>query len=42
MSDLPRLVVTAAVIERGGAYFVTRRVRGVPPPGYRDFPPRAT
>ncbi|OFW11456.1 MAG: hypothetical protein A3H96_00705 [Acidobacteria bacterium RIFCSPLOWO2_02_FULL_67_36] len=38
MSDLPRLVVTAAVIERGGAYLVTRRVRGVHLEGYWEFP----
>ena len=32
------LVVTAAVIERDGAYFVTRRQRGVHLEGYWEFP----
>jgi 8-oxo-dGTP diphosphatase len=34
----PRLVVTAAVIERDGAYLVTRRQRGVHLEGYWEFP----
>ena len=32
------LVVTAAVIERDGAYFVTRRHRGVHLEGFWEFP----
>jgi 8-oxo-dGTP diphosphatase len=32
------LVVTAAVIERDGAYFVTRRQRGVHLEGFWEFP----
>jgi mutator protein MutT len=32
------LVVTAAVIERGGAFLVTRRQRGVHLEGYWEFP----
>ena len=32
------LVVTAAVIERNGAYLVTRRQRGVHLEGYWEFP----
>jgi 8-oxo-dGTP diphosphatase len=34
----PRLVVTAAVIERDGAYLVTRRLRGTHLEGYWEFP----
>ena len=37
-SDLSRIVVTAAVIERGGAYLVTRRPGGVHLEGYWEFP----
>ena len=33
-----KLVVTAAVIERDGAYLVTRRQRGVHLEGYWEFP----
>ena len=36
--DLPRLVVTAAVIEDGGAFLVTRRQRGVHLEGFWEFP----
>jgi 8-oxo-dGTP diphosphatase len=32
------LVVAAAVVERGGAYLVTRRQRGVHLEGYWEFP----
>jgi len=38
MTGRPRLVVTAAVIERDGAYLVTRRQRGVHLEGYWEFP----
>jgi 8-oxo-dGTP diphosphatase len=34
----PRIVVTAAVIERDGAYLVTRRPRGAHLEGYWEFP----
>jgi 8-oxo-dGTP diphosphatase len=34
----PRIVVTAAVIERDGAFLVTRRPRGVHLEGYWEFP----
>jgi 8-oxo-dGTP diphosphatase len=37
-ADLSRIVVTAAVIERGGAYLVTRRPGGVHLEGYWEFP----
>jgi 8-oxo-dGTP diphosphatase len=37
-ADSPRLVVTAAVIERDGAYLVTRRLRGTHLEGYWEFP----
>jgi 8-oxo-dGTP diphosphatase len=37
-SGVPRIVVTAAVIERDGAYLVTRRQRGVHLEGYWEFP----
>jgi mutator protein MutT len=37
-ADAPRLVVTAAVIERDGAYLVTRRLRGTHLEGYWEFP----
>jgi 8-oxo-dGTP diphosphatase len=37
-ADVPRLVVTAAVIERDGAYLVTRRLRGTHLEGYWEFP----
>jgi mutator protein MutT len=33
-----KIVVTAGVIERGGAYLVTRRQRGVHLEGYWEFP----
>jgi 8-oxo-dGTP diphosphatase len=36
--DLPRIVVTAAVIRRGDAFLVTRRQRGVHLEGYWEFP----
>jgi 8-oxo-dGTP diphosphatase len=36
--DAPRIVVTAAVIERDGAFLVTRRPRGVHLEGYWEFP----
>ena len=36
-ADLSRIVVTAAVIERGGAYLVTRRPGGVHLEGYWEF-----
>jgi 8-oxo-dGTP diphosphatase len=35
---IPRLVVTAAVIERNGAYLVTRRLKGVHLEGHWEFP----
>lgn len=35
---LPRLVVTAAVIERDGRFLVTRRLRGTHLEGYWEFP----
>ena len=34
----PRVVVTAAVIERDGCYLVTRRQRGVHLEGFWEFP----
>ena len=37
-SDLSRIVVTAAVIKRAGAYLVTRRPGGVHLEGYWEFP----
>ena len=37
-ADLPRLVVTAAVIERDDAFLVTRRVKGTHLEGYWEFP----
>ena len=37
-ADLPRVVVTAAVIERDGAYLVTRRPPGVHLAGMWEFP----
>lgn len=36
--DLPRIVVTAAVIRRGDAFLVTRRQQGVHLEGYWEFP----
>jgi 8-oxo-dGTP diphosphatase len=36
--DLPRIVVTAAVIRRGDAFLVTRRQRGAHLEGYWEFP----
>lgn len=36
--SIPRLVVTAAVIERNGAYLVTRRLKGVHLEGHWEFP----
>jgi 8-oxo-dGTP diphosphatase len=38
MTERPRLVVTAAVIESGGRFLVTRRQRGVHLEGYWEFP----
>ena len=35
---LPRIVVTAAVIERDGAFLVTRRLEGTHLAGYWEFP----
>jgi 8-oxo-dGTP diphosphatase len=37
-SNLPRIVVTAAVIRRDGAYLVTRRPGGVHLEGFWEFP----
>ena len=37
-ADLPRLVVTAAVIERDGRFLVTRRLRGTHLEGFWEFP----
>ena len=37
-ASLPRVVVTAAVIERDGRYLVTRRLRGTHLEGYWEFP----
>jgi 8-oxo-dGTP diphosphatase len=37
-ADLPRLVVTAAVIERDDAFLVTRRLKGTHLEGYWEFP----
>ncbi len=37
MAD-PRIVVTAAVVERSGAYLVTRRLRGTHLEGLWEFP----
>jgi len=37
-SALPRVVVTAAVIERDGRYLVTQRLRGMHLGGYWEFP----
>ena len=34
----PRIVVTAAVIERDGRYLVTRRLRGTHLAGFWEFP----
>jgi 8-oxo-dGTP diphosphatase len=34
----PAIVVTAAVVERGGAYLVTRRPRGAHLEGFWEFP----
>ena len=36
--DPPRIVVTAAVIERGGEFLITRRPGGVHLAGYWEFP----
>ncbi len=36
--DLPRLVVTAAVIRRGDRFLVTRRLKGTHLEGYWEFP----
>ena len=38
MRDIPRVVVTAAVIRRNDAFLVTRRQRGVHLEGYWEFP----
>lgn len=37
-ASVPRVVVSAAVIERDGAFFVTRRQRGVHLEGFWEFP----
>jgi mutator protein MutT len=37
-ADRPRIVVTAAVIERGGCFLVTRRLRGSHLEGCWEFP----
>ena len=37
-AELPRLVVTAAVIERNGAFLVTRRLKGTHLEGCWEFP----
>jgi 8-oxo-dGTP diphosphatase len=37
-ASVPRVVVTAAVIERDGTFLVTRRPRGVHLEGYWEFP----
>jgi mutator protein MutT len=37
-ASVPRIVVTAAVIERNGAFLVTRRPRGVHLEGFWEFP----
>lgn len=37
-AELPRLVVTAAVVERGGMFLVTRRLKGTHLEGYWEFP----
>jgi mutator protein MutT len=37
-AELPRLVVTAAVIERDEAFLVTRRLKGTHLEGYWEFP----
>jgi 8-oxo-dGTP diphosphatase len=36
--SIPRLVVTAAVIERNGAFLVTRRTKGAHLEGHWEFP----
>lgn len=36
--DLPKIVVTAAVIRRGDAFLVTRRLQGAHLEGYWEFP----
>lgn len=38
MPERPRIVVTAAVIERDGAFLVTRRLPGVHLEGHWEFP----
>ena len=38
MTTLPRLVVTAAIVERDGTFLVTRRPRGVHLGGLWEFP----
>lgn len=38
MSELPRVVVTAAVVEEGGAFLVTRRLTGTHLEGFWEFP----
>jgi mutator protein MutT len=37
-AGLPRIVVTAAVIERDGCYLVTRRITGTHLAGFWEFP----
>ena len=36
--DVPRVVVTAAVVERGGEFLVSRRLRGAHLEGLWEFP----
>lgn len=36
--SLPRIIVTAAIVERNGAFLVTRRPRGVHLEGFWEFP----
>jgi 8-oxo-dGTP diphosphatase len=38
MTDVPRLIVTAAVIERDGSFLVTRRMKGTHLAGFWEFP----
>lgn len=38
LAPLPRIIVTAAVIERDGRYLVTRRLRGTHLEGFWEFP----
>jgi len=38
MTDLPRIIVTAAIVERNGTFLVTRRPDGVHLAGLWEFP----